>query len=41
MASFSVEKFGPECLFNLEAKEIKNRIKAFRNLTQFQIEFTS
>ncbi|MBK86197.1 MAG: sugar kinase [Flavobacteriaceae bacterium] len=41
MASFSVEKFGPECLYNLEAKEIKNRIKAFRNLTQFQIEFTS
>ena len=41
MASFSVEKFGPERLFNLEAKEIKNRIKAFRNLTQFQIEFTS
>lgn len=40
MASFSVEKFGPERLFNLEAKEIKNRIKAFRNLTQFQIEFT-
>ena len=41
MASFSVQKFGPERLFNLEAKEIKNRIKAFRNLTQFQIEFTS
>jgi sugar/nucleoside kinase (ribokinase family) len=41
MASFSVEKFGPERLFNLEAKEIKNRIKAFRNLTEFQIEFTS
>ena len=41
MASFSVEKFGPERLFNLEAKEIKNRTKAFRNLTQFQIEFTS
>ena len=41
MASFSVEKFGPERLFNLEAKEIKTRIKAFRNLTQFQIEFTS
>ena len=40
MASFSVQKFGPERLFNLEAKEIKNRIKAFRNLTQFQIEFT-
>ena len=41
MASFSVQKFGPERLFNLEAKEIKNRIKAFRNLTQFQIEFIS
>ena len=41
MASFSVEKFGPERLFNLEAKEINNRIKAFRNLTQFQIEFNS
>ena len=41
MASFSVQKFGPERLFNLEAKQIKNRIKAFRNLTEFQIEFTS
>lgn len=38
MASFSVEKFGTERLQNLDNKEIKQRLRQFKELTQFDIE---
>ena len=37
MASFCVEKFGPERLFDIDTKSLTNRLKAFENLTQFEI----
>ena len=40
MASFTVEKFGPERLVNLDRNEIAERIKAFRRLTQFTLELS-
>lgn len=40
MASFTVEKFGPERLINLDRNEIAERIKAFRRLTQFTLELS-
>lgn len=39
MASFCVEKFGTERLQNLKDSEIRNRIKQFVNLSQFEIEY--
>lgn len=39
MASFCVEKFGPERLINLSQDEINQRIQEFVNLVQFEIKF--
>lgn len=38
LASFCVEKFGTERLENLTDKEVKDRLKVFKSLTQFKIE---
>jgi sugar/nucleoside kinase (ribokinase family) len=38
LASFCVEKFGTERMQNLTKKEIDERLKAFKELTQFDIE---
>lgn len=38
LASFTVEKFGPERLVDLGRNAIADRIKAFRKLTQFDLE---
>lgn len=40
LASFCVEKFGTERLENLKMSEIQNRLKSFRELTQFDIEIS-
>jgi len=40
LASFCVERFGTERLLELSAKEVHQRLKAFQNLTQFDIELT-
>ncbi len=40
LASFCVEKFGPERLLNLNNKEIFQRIQQFKSLTQFDIKLT-
>ena len=37
MASFCVEEFGPERLFNLEESALKIRLQAFKKLTQFEL----
>jgi hypothetical protein len=37
MASFCVEKFGPERIINLNQDEIKDRIQEFVDLVQFDI----
>ena len=37
MASFCVEKFGPERLFKLEQSALISRLQAFKNLTQFEL----
>lgn len=37
MASFTVEKMGPEALENLSASDIKNRILKFKELTEFKL----
>lgn len=37
MASFCVEKFGPERLFNLEESALTTRLAAFKKLTQFEL----
>ena len=39
MASFTVEQFGPQRLLNLERDAIAERIRSFRRLTQFQLEY--
>jgi sugar/nucleoside kinase (ribokinase family) len=39
-ASFCVEKFGAERMFNLSQEEIQVRLKQFKQLTQFEIELT-
>ena len=38
LASFSVEKFGTERMENLSHEEIQNRLKQFKELTQFEIK---
>ncbi len=38
LASFCVEKFGTERMENLTKEEVKTRLKAFKELTQFDIE---
>ena len=40
LASFTVEKFGPERLIGLERNDIAERIKAFRRLTEFTLELS-
>lgn len=40
LASFCVEKFGTERMLNLTQEEIKNRLKLFKQLTQFDIELS-
>lgn len=38
IASFCVEKFGPDRLLTLKNKEVKSRLKDFQSLTQFNID---
>ncbi|MBT8235538.1 MAG: sugar kinase [Bacteroidia bacterium] len=38
LASFCVERFGTERMLNLTEREVTNRLKQFRELTQFDIE---
>lgn len=40
LASFCVEKFGTERMESLTASEVQNRLKAFKELTQFDIEIS-
>lgn len=40
LASFCVEKFGPERLLNLSKKEMHQRLRQFKSLTQFEIKLT-
>lgn len=39
MASFCVEKFGPNCLFELDQKDVESRVQEFIDLVQFEIEY--
>jgi hypothetical protein len=38
MASFCVEKFGTERMQNITTQELHNRVNAFIDLVQFEIE---
>lgn len=38
LASFCVEKFGPERLLDLESEEVINRVKKFKELTNFDFD---
>jgi len=38
MASFCVEKFGTERMLNITDKEVNQRLRQFKSLTQFDIE---
>ena len=38
LASFCVEKFGTERMQTLSADQVKNRLQAFKDLTQFDIK---
>ncbi len=40
LASFCVEKFGPERLLDLSRKQVHQRLQQFKSLTQFDIELT-
>ncbi len=40
LASFCVEKFGTQRMENLTADEVKSRLQAFKELTQFDIELS-
>lgn len=40
LASFCVEKFGTERMQSLDKKEVKQRLKQFKALTQFEINLT-
>jgi len=40
LASFCVEKFGTERMQELTKEEVKNRLKAFKELTQFDIKIS-
>ncbi len=39
-ASFCVEKFGVERMLDLSREEVRNRLRQFKQLTQFEIELT-
>jgi sugar/nucleoside kinase (ribokinase family) len=41
LASFCVEKFGTERLESLQFEAVRTRLKAFKDLTRFEIELTS
>jgi sugar/nucleoside kinase (ribokinase family) len=41
LASFCVEKFGTEQLESLQFEAVRTRLKAFKDLTRFEIELTS
>ena len=41
LASFCVEKFGTERLESLQAEDVRTRLKAFKDLTRFEIELTT
>ena len=41
LASFCVEKFGTDRLESLQPEEIHTRLKAFKDLTRFEIELTT
>ena len=41
LASFCVEKFGTERLESLQSEEVRTRLKAFKDLTRFEIELTT
>ena len=38
LASFCVEKFGTERMESLQANEVNDRLKVFKELTQFEIK---
>ena len=38
LASFCVEKFGTERMENLQIDEVQDRLKIFKDLTQFEIK---
>ena len=38
LASFCVEKFGTERMENLQINEVQDRLKIFKDLTQFEIK---
>jgi len=40
LASFCVEKFGPERIIGLEAEALEERVQEFINLVQFEIEYS-
>ena len=40
LASFCVEKFGTERMLEVQPNEVKNRLKQFKALTQFEIELS-
>lgn len=40
LASFCVEKFGPERMLDLSRAEVFHRLQDFKNLTQFEIELS-
>lgn len=40
LASFCVEKFGPERIIDLSEKEMRQRMHQFKSLTQFEIKLT-
>ena len=40
LASFCVEKFGPERIIDLTADELEERVQEFVNLVQFEIEYS-
>jgi hypothetical protein len=40
MASFTVQEFGTASLESLTSGRLRNRIQAFKSLTEFEIELT-
>ena len=40
LASFCVEKFGTERMENLQINEVQDRLKTFKDLTQFDINLS-
>ena len=40
LASFTVERFGPERLVDLKRNDLAERIKSFRRITHFDLELS-